>query len=363
MKPRSYLPLFLLAAAVVLIQLGVTAAGKTFYLTQATMAVYYALVVLGLSLLMGYAGQVSLGHGAFFAIGGYVSAFLTTHNLAPARSAPWAQALEQIGVLTCRKSLYDASEVLAVTPWAAFGAAMVVTLVVATVIGYPALRLKGHYLAMATLGFGLIVYRVLLGTPLLGSADGITGVPPWTLGFGLSVSGASALRIQNYYLAWAIALGVLVLLWNLVDSRVGRALRAVHDGETAANAVGVDTGLVKLQAFVASAMLAAAGGCFLTHFNEGIGPSEAGALKSVRYVALVAAGGMANLPGALIISTVLNFLSLRGYFGTYDNAVFGLLLILIVSLAPEGPLKPLGMWIRRLIRLVVVRKEGVHGAA
>lgn len=363
MKPRSIVSLVLLVVVVVLIQLGATAAGKTFYLTQVTMAVYYALVVMGLSLLMGYAGQVSLGHGAFFAIGGYISAFLTTHNLAPLRSGAWVGVLERVGVLASRKSLYDASEVLAVTPWAAFGTAMLLTLVVAIVVGYPSLRLKGHYLAMATLGFGLIVYRILLGTPLLGSADGITGVPPWSLGFGLTVSGQSALRVENYYVAWGIALGVLVLLRNLVDSRIGRALRAVHDGETAANAVGVDTSRVKLQAFVASAMLAAAAGCFLTHFNEGIGPSEASALKSVRYVTLVAAGGMANLPGALIVSTVLNFLSFRGYFGTYDHAVFGLLLILMVTLAPEGPLQPLGLWIRRWLRAAVGGKEGERGAA
>jgi branched-chain amino acid transport system permease protein len=241
--------------------------------------------------------------------------------------------------------------------------ALIVVLVVAAVIGYPSLRLKGHYLAMATLGFGLIVYRILLGTPQLGAADGITGVPAWSLGFGLALSGKSALRVQNYYLAWGIALVVFALLTNLVHSRIGRALRAIHDHETAANAMGVNTAQLKLQAFVLSAGLAAAAGSFLTHFNGSIGPSEAGALKSVRYVALVAAGGMANLPGALLLSTLLNFLSLRGWFGTYDSAVFGVVLIAIVSLAPEGPLKPLGLWIRARARSLVGRKEAPHGAA
>jgi branched-chain amino acid transport system permease protein len=327
------------------------------------MAVYYAIVVMGLALLMGYAGQVSLGHGAFFALGGYLSAYLTTHDLATHRSAAWVQVLEPVGVLISRRNLYDGTDLLIVAPWAAFLAALAVALGVATVIGYPSLRLKGHYLAMATLGFGLIVYRVLVGTPQLGAADGLTGVPAWSLGFGLTLSGKSALRVQNYYLAWGIALVVLALLSNLVHSRIGRALRAIHDHETAANATGVHTARLKLQAFVLSAGLAAAAGSFLTHFNEGIGPSEASALKSVRYVALVAAGGMANLPGALLVSTLLTFLSLRGWFGTYDSAVFGLVLIVIVSLAPDGPLKPVGLWFRARARSVLGRREVPDGAA
>jgi len=101
----------------------------------------------------------------------------------------------------------------------------------------------------------------------------------------------------------------------------------------------------------------------LTHYNGGIGPSEAGAMKSVRYVALVAAGGMANLWGGLIVSAVLNFLSLRGYFGTLDHAVFGIILIAIVSLAPEGPLKPLGNWIRARAILVFRARSSANGPA
>ena len=95
--------------------------------------------------------------------------------------------------------------------------------------------------------------------------------------------------------------------------------------------------------------MASIAGVFFTHYTGGIGPSEAGALKSVRYVALAAAGGMANLWGVTIMSIALNYFSLRGWFGSYDNAVFGAILILIISLAPEGPLKPLGLWLRRLM--------------
>ena len=148
--------------------------------------------------------------------------------------------------------------------------------------------------------------------------------------------------MQNYYIACGLAFLVLLFLRNLVHSRVGRALQAIHDRETAANAMGINTAAYKLKVFVLSALLASMAGVFFTHYTGGIGPSEAGALKSVRYVALAAAGGMANLWGVTVMSIALNYLSLRGWFGTYDNAVFGAILILIISLAPEGPLKRLG---------------------
>ncbi|MCX6906160.1 MAG: branched-chain amino acid ABC transporter permease [Verrucomicrobia bacterium] len=172
------------------------------------------------------------------------------------------------------------------------------------------------------------------------------------------------LRVANYYIAGGLVLLLLVLLRNLVDSRVGRALRAIHDRETAANAMGINTANYKLKAFVLSAMIAAMAGVFFTHYTGGIGPSEAGAFKSVRYVALAAAGGMASLWGVTAMSTILNYLSLRGLFGSFDHAVFGAILIIIVSVAPEGPLKPLGQWIGRWVkagRARVTRELGGSG--
>ncbi len=325
------------------------------------MASYYALVVLGLCLVMGYAGQVSLGHGAFFALGGYTSAVLTTHDLSwleKATAVPWLKAAH---LLVARQDLYG-KPLLTVSPWAAFLAAMLLVTVVACLIGYPALRLRGHYLAMATLGFGVIVNKMLLAASLTGAADGINGVPEWPLAGGLSVSGKGPARVQNYYLACGLILLAVLVLRNLVHSRVGRALQAIHDGETAANAMGINTARYKLKVFVLSALLAALAGVFFTHYNGGIAPSEAGAFKSVRYVALAAAGGMASLWGVALMSIALNYCSLRGWFGSYDNAVFGAILILLVSLAPEGPLKPLGAWLKRLAGKPLERRRG-HGAA
>lgn len=337
---------FLVAAFVA--HQGFAAAGKIFCLTQLTMSLYYAVVVVGLALVVGYAGQVSLGHAGFFALGGYTTAILTTRNLVAFKSAGWAQALAGARILVEGTDLYGAAT-LTVQPWVAFVAAVIGTGIAGALIGYPALRLRGHYLAMGTLGFGVIVNKMLIGTEFAGAADGIVGVPAWHLPGGIVISGDSAVRVQNYYTACVVVVIVMILLRNLVASRIGRALLAIHDRETAANAMGINTARYKLQAFVMSAMLAAAAGVFLTHYTGGIGPSEAGALKSVRYLALVAVGGMTNLWGVLFISTAINYLSLRGYFGTYDNAVFGTLLILIISLAPNGPLEPLGRWVRRLV--------------
>ena len=344
---RQALPFLAFPAIAVGLQLLMRATGTQYCLTQLTMAVYYAVVVVGLCLLMGYAGQVSLGHGAFFAIGGYTSAVLTTHSLASVKDTAWAVALGKAHVLVSKQDLFG-NPALVVSPWAAFLAALAVTFVVALLIGYPALRLRGHYLAMATLGFGLIVSKMLVGSTITGAADGINAVPEWRLLPGLTVSGKSSLRVENYYIACSLLLLALVLMRNLIRSRVGRALQAIHDRETAANAMGINTAAYKLRVFLVSALLAAVAGVFFTHYTGGIGPSEAGALKSVRYVALAAVGGMANLWGVTVMSVLLNYCSLRGWFGTYDNAVFGAILILIISLAPEGPLKPLGLWLRRL---------------
>ncbi|MEE4240870.1 MAG: branched-chain amino acid ABC transporter permease [Desulfopila sp.] len=309
-----------------------------FYLTQMTMSAYYSLLIIGLCVVMGYAGQISLGHAGFFAIGGYLSAALTTRNLLAFKDTAFLNLLDTLGVLMEGQDIYGDS-VIVITPWVACIVAVLVAALLAFCIGIPALKLKGHYLAMATLGFGIIIYRIVLATEYFGEADGISEVPPFTLFAGISVSGDFSSRVSNYYIAWALVLIGVVLLRNLINSRVGRALRAIHGAEDAAGSMGVDTARYKLYIFVLSAVFAAVAGVFMTHYNGSIGPSEAGVMKSVRYVAIVAVGGMAHLWGALIMGVILNFLSLRGVFGTYDDAVFGVILILIMLFAPNGLLR------------------------
>lgn len=335
---RRNLPVIAFAGFIVAVHVLAEAAGAVYHLTQLTMAAYYTLLSIGLCLLIGYAGQISLGHAGFFAIGGYISAFLTTFNLMPHRDKTLVAILGKLGVLTARPDLYG-GELICVHPWAACIAALGAAILIAYAVGGPVLKLKGHYLAMATLGFGIIVYRIALGTTTLGAADGITDVPAFRLAPGLDVSGKSALKVQNYYIAWGTVTLGMVLLLNLIRSRAGRALASIHGAEDAADAMGIPTSDYKLRVFVLSAAFAALSGVLLTHYNGGIGPSEASVMKSVRYVAIVAVGGMANLWGTLTMSLLLNYLSLRGYFGTFDDAVFGGILIAIMLFAPDGLLR------------------------
>jgi branched-chain amino acid transport system permease protein len=332
---KRYLPVVLLACGIILVQLLTLLTGKGFLLTQLTMSAYYLLAALGLCMVMGYAGQISLGQAGFFALGGYTTAFLTTLDLSAGTGTQVFRLLERLGLILHKQTLYGDS-VVHLSPWISLTAALVLAASTAWLLGVPVLRLRGHYLAMATMGFGIIVYRVVLGSRLFGEADGITNVPGFTLFPGLEVSGSISSRIGNYYIAWLVVAAVLVLLLNLVHSRAGRALRSLHGGEEAAAAMGVNTPRYKVKVFVIGAVLAALAGFLMTHYNGGIGPSEAGVAKSVRYVAIVAVGGMANLWGTLSMGLVLNFLSLRGVFGHFDDAVFGLILVLMMMFMPQG---------------------------
>ncbi|OHB61806.1 MAG: branched-chain amino acid ABC transporter permease [Planctomycetes bacterium RBG_13_60_9] len=338
MRLRIYYPVLAAAFLIVALHLGLAATGKTYYMTQITMSAYYALVVIGLCLLMGYAGQISLGHAGFFAIGGYTIAVLTTHNLSSHHGNPTIAWLRSVGLIVQWQDLYG-REILSFSPWLAFMAALLLTALIALVIGLPVIRLKGHYLAMATLGFGLIIYRIILGAKTFGQADGISNVPAFPLVDGLQVNGRVAFRVQNYYIAWAVVLAAMILALNLIHSRVGRALRSIHQSEEAAHSLGINTYRYKLATFILSALFAAIGGALLTHYNGSIGPSEATVMKSVRYVAIVAVGGMANLWGVMVMGILLNFLSLRGVFGTFDDTVFGAILIAVMLFAPQGLLR------------------------
>jgi branched-chain amino acid transport system permease protein len=338
----------LLAVAVVAVQLAATGSGRGFYLTQLTMTAWYALGVVGLSLLMGYAGQISLGQAGFLAIGGYAAAFLSTLDLSAHRASPAVALASRLGLLLARADLYG-GEVLSPNPWAGLVVGVGLASAVAFAVGVPVLRLRGHYLAMATLAFGTIVSAIVVGTQRLGAADGISGVPPFPLLPGVRIGGGAPQRIANYYVAWGLVALAMLLLGNLVRSRTGRALRAIHGAEDAARAMGVDAARLKVRVFVLAAALAAVGGVFLTHFVGGIGPSEASVMKSVRCVAMVAVGGMGSLWGALSAAALLEFLSLRGVFGAHDDAVFGGILLAVMLFAPDGILKiPAGRLLRRL---------------
>jgi len=332
---KRYYPVLILFITIVLIQVLTFLTGKGFLLTQLTMSAYYVLVGIGLCMVMGYAGQISLGQAGFFAIGGYTTAFLTTIDFSDKAGTGFFKILDTLGLLITKETLYG-DTITHLSPWISLLAAVLIAGITAYALGIPVLKLKGHYLAMATMGFGIIIYRIVLGTSAFGEADGISNVPAFTIFPGLELSGDFTSRISNYYIAWALVIAAVVLMINLINSRVGRALRSLHGGEDASDAMGVDTARYKVLIFVIGAIFAALAGFFMTHYNGGIGPSEAGVGKSVRYVAIVAVGGMANIWGSLVMGLVLNFLSLRGVFGHFDDAVFGVILVVMMMFMPEG---------------------------
>ena len=234
-----------------------------YYLTVLIVAGFNAILTLGLNLLMGYAGQISLGHAAFFGISAYTTGILT---------ATWRWPVP-----------------------AGIAAGILLVVLVAAVIAVPTLRLKGHYLAMGTLGFGLIVYIVLNeATAVTGGPSGLTGIPK------LSVLGRVVSSDQTYYyVVWATVLLLFVLAQNLVRSRVGRALRAIHTSETAAAVLGVDTERFKIGVFILSGFYAAVAGALYAHYVTFVSPGTFGFHTSIQLVTMVVVGGMASLWGAV----------------------------------------------------------------
>ncbi len=261
----------------------------------------HVILAVGLNLLMGYAGQISLGHAAFFGMGAYASAILTTRFGWPSLVALVASLLA-VGAL-------------------------------AWLFARPILRLRGHYLAMATLGFGVIVHVILVqATDWTGGPDGLSGIPALNL-LGWQVDG----DLQWYGVMMGAMLLVLWLSLNLVDSQVGRALRAVHGSEFAAQMMGVDTGRAKTQVFVVSALFAAFAGSLFAHQQAFVSPDSFNLIVSVELVTMVVLGGMASTFGAACGAIALTFLQ-QGLvvFEDYEMLIHGALLMAVMIFLPQG---------------------------
>ena len=258
------------------------------------------MITMGLSLLMGYAGQISLGHAAFYGLGAYSSAILTTRTSLPAPAAALA--------------------------------GMVLSGLVAYLVGRPTLRLKGHYMAVATLGFGEIMFILFNEvSSLTGGPSGLSGIPPLVLG-GFPVEGAAYL-----YLVWGGVLLLFLFSLNVIDSRVGRALRAVHGSELAAGAMGVDAARCKVEVFVLSAVYASLAGSLYAHFISFISPSSFSLMFSILLLMMVVVGGTETLWGALLGSAVLTLLPeyLRG-LEDFEVLAYGAILMAVLLFLPRG---------------------------
>lgn len=265
-------------------------------------AAIYCFITIGLSILMGYAGQISLGHAAFFGIGAYVSAILTTRY--------------------------------GLNPWGCMLIGMAVAALVALLVGAPSLKLRGHYLAMATLAFGIIVF-IIFNEEIewTGGPDGMGEIP------GLSLFGFALDTVERYYyLVWLFVFAALIFTINIIQSQTGRALRAIHASETAANAMGVNITKLKVIVFIYSAILASLAGSFYAHYMNFINPSTFDLFFSIKLVIMIALGGMHEIWGAVIGAILITFLSFEWlyYFGEFEIIVYGAILLLVTVFLPHG---------------------------
>jgi len=289
----------LLALTVVIGVLPLTFPNRYFY-DVAILVGLNAIVCVGLNLLIGYAGQISLGHAGFFGLGAYSSAILTARYGWP--------------------------------PLAALAAGAVLVGAVSFVIGRPILRLKGHYLAMATLGLGIIISIVITTEDrITGGPDGMS-VPPLS-GFGFSLRGEEAW----YWVVGGMLLASVWLAINLIDSPVGRALRAIHGSEIAAEVMGIDTSAYKVKVFVISAVIASVAGSLTAHYSGFITPGKVGFFHSIELVTMVVFGGMAStfgaVVGAAVLTTLPQFLTL---LRDYEVIVHGVVLMGTMIFMPRG---------------------------
>jgi len=272
-----------------------------YYLSIAILGCLNAVIAVGLNLLLGYAGQISLGHAAFYGIGAYATALCTTRLGLP----------------------IPAGMVIGVALAAA----------VAWIVAVPTLKLKGHYLAMATLGFGIIVSIVFNeAVDITGGPSGYVGIPR------LALLGHEFDTDRGYYNVVAVVLAAVVLLaLNLMKSRTGRALRALHVSEKAAQSLGIDIAAHKRFVFVLSAALAGLAGVLYAHYLGFIAPASFGFSFSIQLVVMVILGGMASVWGSVAGALFLTALpeALRD-FENIDILVYGAILVATILFLPDG---------------------------
>lgn len=261
----------------------------------------HIVLAVSLNLFMGYAGQISLGHAAFAGMGAYTSAILTTRY--------------------------------AVNPWLAMAIALVLVAIFANLIARPILKLKGHYLAMATLGFGIIVNIVMVQEgEFTGGPDGMSGIPGLYL-FGWYVDS----DLKWYAVIAAVMLTSVLISLNIAASRAGRALKALHGSEIAAQTMGVDTVKAKAQIFVFSALLACFAGSLFAHQQGFVSPDSFNFFISIELVTMVVLGGIGSTFGAVFGAMVLTLLpEVLVVFEDFEMLIFGGILMLIMIFLPQG---------------------------
>ena len=304
-------------AAVVVLLAIVPLMAPPFWVTLGNYIGLYSIVALGLVLLTGVAGQTSFGQAAFVGLGAYTTAYLTTR--------------------------YGTS------PWLTLPIGLGITFAVSLFLGFITLRMRGHYLPLATIAWGISLYFLFGSLDFLGGNTGLTGIPPLALpGFELKS------ERQFYYLIWAIALCALWASNNLLDSRPGRAIRALKSGLEMVEAFGVDAARLKIVVFVYAGLLACVSGWLYAHLQRFVNPSPFGINQGIEYLFMAVVGGAGSVWGAVIGATLITLLKqwlqdllphILGRAGNFEMVVFGVLMVLLLQRAREG----IWPWLERLL--------------
>ncbi len=328
MLAKKYLFLLAFVALLVLFPILPT---PPFWVIQANYIGLYALVAIGLVLLTGVGGMTSFGQAAFVGLGAYTTAYLTTMH--------------------------------GVSPWVTLFVGLAITGASAWFIGQITLRMSGHFLPLATIAWGISLYFLFGKLEFLGKYDGMSNIPALEL-FGIDFGNSRAM----FYLIWIVLLAAIWLLANLLDSRPGRAIRALKGGRIMAEAMGVDTGRYKILIFVLAALLASISGWLYAHMQRTVNPSPFSLEAGIEYLFMVVIGGSAHLWGALLGAGLLKLVEdqlqvllpkLFGAAGNFETIVFGVVLVLLLKYARDG----LWPWVAAVGRRFLPDEEKVAPAS
>ena len=329
-SPRKVLGVFL-----ILLGLGPLVLPE-FYVTLLNYIGLYAIVTLGLVLLTGVGGLTSFGQAAFVGLGAYTTATLSTASELPGWLAPFGHS-----------------------PWLALVAGLLITAAVAVLLGALTLRLSGHYLPLGTIAWGISLYFLFGNIEFIGGHTGITGIPPLAIA-GIEVKSGR----EFYYLIWPVLLAMVWATQNLLDSRSGRAIRALKGGTLMAEAMGVDTARLKMAIFLIAALFACVSGWLYAHLQRFVNPTPFGLGIGIEYLFMAVIGGAASVWGAVVGAGVITILKqwlqdwlpkLLGSSGNFEVIVFGLMMVLMLHRARDG------IW-PMLARLMPVEERGGRSA-
>ncbi|WP_244969305.1 branched-chain amino acid ABC transporter permease [Tissierella praeacuta] len=276
-------------------------ANNTYALRTSVLVLIYIVLALSLNFVLGFAGQLSMGHSAFYAVGAYTTAILTVTYHVPF--------------------------------WIALVCSAIVSAIFGLLLGVPTLRLKGDYLAITTIGFSEILRLVLINwASFTRGPAGIPGIPSPKI-FGYTISSNTG----YYYILYILVILTIFISYRLLNSRLGRGLVAVKDDEVAAEAMGINPTFLKILAFVLGAAIAGLAGGIFASFIHYVNPDNFTYMESVVMLTMVVLGGVGSVPGIIVGATVLTILpeALRG-ISTYRYAIYGILLVMMMIVRPQG---------------------------